>query len=332
MTGLNNAGVRLAVLALLCVAGPSRAATVTQLEALELAARQTRDHHAALALAFRSEGKPSPASEALAVFDQLPSPASPVDLEPLRKWIAAKAVDEYKAALVARDRGDNAAAVKSYLRAIMLDPGIQARDDHGLRDLAATSLDSAVAKKKDDAGLRFKHALVQYQFGKVAEAEASFAAYLGLEKSPYHLWRGRLWHARVKAELATMKAQDAQNEKAHATQRAREAVEDALAAEKVALDRAAAEKAAAESGPPSPPPESAGSPEVLARRKVIQDQIDKLDLAIAGAANVDAVKGAAPAKYGKLIERLVNSGAGQAKLNELKARRAALQQDLANVK
>jgi hypothetical protein len=297
------------------------------LEALPAAQRQSRAHHAALAKAQLDAGKHGPAAESLRVFEILPpAPADP-DVEAVRKGIAKKALEEYEAAMGANAKGDTGNAVKAYLKATMLDPKIQAKDDGGLRDKVVTSLDNAVAKKPDDPALRFRHAMCAYLFGRLPESDASFDVFKKIEKDPYYAWRGGLWQTKVKAERTAMQAQDEQHAKNAAADRAKQAASDLAAASKK---------------PASPSPGAAAAeapadedPETAAKRASLKDQIEKLDMAIAGASNTDAIKEAAGdygKKYGKLIDKFVGSSAGQKKIEELKKQKEALEEQLANLK
>ena len=315
---------------LVLLAMPAGAATVAELEKLPPAQRQTRAHQAALAAAYEAEKKPGPAGEAVGTYDLLPADAAP-DVDAVRKWLKAQALEQYKAALAARAKGDRAGAVRAYVHAILLDPGLQARDDQGIRALAESSLDGAVVKKPTDAALRFKHALLQYHFGNLSAASTSFAEYLKIEKDPYFAWRGGLWQAKVKGELAAMAKQDEKNKQDSAARRVKEAAEDAAAQGRLAKERADA-AAAKPSADPSPAPGGALSPEGEARKKTLQDELDKLDVAIAAASNIEMVKEAAGAKYGKLVDQYANNATAQGKIKALKDRRAELQNEMGALK
>lgn len=309
----------------------AQAATVAELEAVPEADRHTRAHQADLALAFQAENKPGPAGEAVATHDLLP-PGPAADLDAVRKWLTTKALEEYKAALAAKAKGDASASVRGYVRAILLDPALQARDDQGLRALAETSLDGAVKKKPTDAPLRYKHALLQYHFGNLPAAKASLAEYLKIEKSPYHAWRGGLWQTKVHAELGTIAKQDEKNAQEAAAGRVKQAAEDAAAEARAAKakEEAANSAAAAASAEPGPPP-GALSPEGEARKKAIESELEKLDLAIAAAQNLDVVKGAA-GKYGNLVDKFANSPAAQARVQAMKNDRERLKKEMSELK
>lgn len=302
------------------------AKAVASLEALPLDQRQSRDYHWALARALLADGKHGPAAESLRVFELLPPAAPDRDIDAMKKATRARALEEYQAAMAALAKSDQPGAVKAYLRASMMDPGIQAKDDAGLREVVVKSLDNAVAKKSDDAALRFRHAMCAYLFGRLPESEASFEAFQKVEKVPYYAWRGKLWQDKVKAERGAMRAQDEQNAQAESAQRAKQAALDLAARASASASPSAASAAAA------PPDES---PELAQKRAGLRAELEKVELAIVGASNTDAIKeaaGEAGKKYGKLIDRYVNSGAGQKKIEELKKRKEELEAELASLK
>lgn len=300
------------------------AKAVTTLEALPLPERQTRDYHWALARAFQADSKPGPAAEAVKVFEMLP-PSNPArDIDDVTKWLGKKAVEEYKAAIAAQQKGDRASAVKGYLRAVLEDSAVQARDDKGLRDLGLRTMDATLAKKQNDPGFRFKHALYSYLFGRLPEAAASFDAYTKIEKQPYGAWRGKLWLDHVNTEVAAARQQDA---KEAAADKARRAKEDEELARKQA--KAAAEAATSAAAKPA---EGEEKPAAGGDRKAqIQEEIAKLDQAINAANGAAAAAQSVGGKYGKIAENLMNGPAAQAKLNEMRQKKAALQQELSGL-
>ena len=309
------------------IAAPgSGAAAVKQLEALPLADRQTRDYHWALARAYQADAKPGPAGDAARVMDMLPPGGTDRDLSAVSSWLKKTSVDEYKAAMAAQKKADKSNAVKSYLRAVTLDPAIQSKDDGGLRDLSMQMLDSAVAKKKGDAALLYKHGICCYLFGRPAESEASFDAYVKIETSPYAAWRGKLWLDKVRAERTAARAQDAAAASEDKARHAKEEASQAAAAARAAATAAAAPASAAPGDAPADP--AAGGD----RKTEIQAELAKLDQQIAVANGAAAAASSYGGKYGKVAEGFLQGPAAQAKLEEARARRTALQNELSGLK
>jgi hypothetical protein len=247
-------------------------------------------------------------------------------LSNLTFWGEKRAPNYKTAPIAAQEKGDRASAVKGYLHAVLDDSGIQAKDDKGLRDLGLRTMDASLAKKQNDPGFRFKHALYSYLFGRLPEAAASFDAYTKIEKKPYDAWRGKLWLDHVNTENAAAKQQDAQTAAADKARKAKEDDEYAKKAAKAAAEAALNPPKPAEGEGGEKPPAAGGD-----RKAQIQEELAKLDQAINAANGAAAVANSLGGKYGKIAEGVMSGPAAQAKLNEMRQKKAALQQELSGM-
>lgn len=228
--------------------------------------------------------------------------------------LAGEAKARYEQAMKSLDAKDLKAAAQAYLQAVKRDVTVLGRDDRGLRATAFEALKKS-ALKTPDFPHRWKLALYAYLFGELKTASDELKAIAGA--APVEMkWRAGMLSAKVDAEIAQARAEEAKLRAAPAPR---------PAAARDAEDSLPDVSPSADAGP-APDPNAS-------RRTELQNEIDKADRLIQYYSNPDGYKYNIDDSGDSRVIKYSSSGPRlQEKIESLKAKKAALELELSNLR
>lgn len=275
------------------------------------AQKDTPDFHARLAKWHHLAGNAEPAADEALIARLAGAPAAG-PLAEVTPGLAREAKAKYDEAVAKLAAKDMKAAVQAYLQALKRDSAVLGRDDRGLRATAFEALKKSAARTPDFAH-RWKLALYAYLFGELETASTELKTLAG--GAPVEMtWRVGMLSAKVESELAQVKADDAKARAASTPPAPRDA------------GGSLPDLSPSPDGGPAPDPNSS-------RRIELQAEIEKTDRLIQYYSNPDGYKYNIDDSGDSRVIKYSSSGPRlQEKIENLKAKKAALELELSNLR